>query len=65
MMMIDSDNVCSDDDPDDVGCWIVDRETHSLTLSFCIVSSLVDSRGDGLWLMREREREVSGVLRGM
>lgn len=30
--MVDSDNVCSDDDPDDVGCWIVDRETHSLSL---------------------------------
>lgn len=30
-MMIDSDNICSDDDPDDVGCWIVDRETHSLS----------------------------------
>lgn len=29
--MIDSDNVCSDDDPDDVGCWIVDRETHTLS----------------------------------
>lgn len=30
--MIDSDNVCSDDDPDDVGCWIVDRETQSHSL---------------------------------
>lgn len=59
--MIDSGNVCSDDDPDDVGCWIVDRETHSLTLSFCIVSSLVDSKDGYLWLIREREREVSGV----
>lgn len=56
-MMIDSDNVCSDDDPDDVGCWIVDRETHSLTLSFRIVSSLVDSKDDYLWLIREREKE--------
>lgn len=32
------------------------RDTLSLTLSFCIVSSLVDSRDDGLWLMRERKR---------
>lgn len=41
------------------------RKTHTLSLSWRIVSSLVDSRDDGLWLMREREREVSGVLRGM
>lgn len=61
-MMIDSGNVCSDDDSDDVGCWMVERHTHTLSLfSRRMVSSLVDSKDDGLWLMREREREVSGV----
>lgn len=35
--MIDSDNVCSDDDPDDVGCWIVDRDTHTLSLFSLVV----------------------------
>lgn len=60
--MIDSDNVCSDDDPDDVGCWIVARDTHTLSLfSRRMVSFLVDSKDDYLWLIREREREVSGV----
>lgn len=34
--MIDSDNGCSDDDPDDVGCWMVDRDTHTLSLSFLL-----------------------------
>lgn len=30
-MMIDSGNVCSDDDSDDVGCWMVERHTHTLS----------------------------------
>lgn len=56
--MIYSDNVCSDDDSDDVGCWIVDRDTHTLSLfSRRMVSSLVDSKDDYLWLIREREKE--------
>lgn len=36
-MMMDSDDVCSDDDPDDVGCWIVDRDTHTLSLFSLVV----------------------------
>lgn len=37
--MIDSGNVCSDDDPDDVGCWMLDsRQRDTLSHSVFLYS---------------------------